>query len=226
MNGLNNQDNCSDSSTPEHELSTHPASSSSPLEVGAPPQRDKRIVVAFLLLISLTALSVAAFLLPAARFALVSEKPTNLGALKHANLSQAPEWIKASGIPSAQALSFRRRGVAGSFRLVQLESRKEVWVVLRVHDRPGVSPGTFVPPANFSGRLLPLHKAGLMYAPITQIIEKSKSGKEVQYMLLEGESPRSHRDSLFAALLLTLLGIGSLAFAWRFMRSPPPSSTS
>lgn len=75
----------------------------------------------------------------------------------------------------------------------------------------------FVPPSRFSGRLVSLAQAGLHEAPIAKMIKNAGHTAEGAYLLLDGEVPAAHRDSLWAMLLLALLGLACLSFAVRLL---------
>jgi hypothetical protein len=157
---------------------------------------------------------------PAARFALSDAKPQQVGPLKSAALQESSQWLEGSGRVRGDALSFERRGERGSFRLAQAEGRDDLWLLLKVPETMSQS-GDFVPPSNFSGRLLPLDDAGIQYAPVTRMIEDGGHPTNKGFLLLDGEIPQDHKDSLWAAILLALVGTACLSFAARLLvRSP------
>jgi hypothetical protein len=169
--------------------------------------------------VGFAALLVGGLLYPAARFALKNGPPQDLGRLNEANLTAASEWVRGTGLPSQEALAFRRTGHPGSFRLTRLEGRANLWIVLPVPRGAISSPqgapitgDTYVPPSTFVGRLVALEDAGAMFAPLVEMIGES-GGVTDGYLLVEGDSPRSYRPFLVAALMLAIMGLGCLSFA-------------
>jgi hypothetical protein len=60
--------------------------------------------------------------------------------------------------------------------------------------------------------LVSLHEAGLILDPIAKLV-RAQGGSPQSFILLDGESPRSYRHLLIAALLLAFVGCGCLSFA-------------
>jgi hypothetical protein len=186
-----------------------------------PPNGRRRLTVVGLLAIAVSAWLVAFALYPAARFSIAERAPSDLGPLSSADLKTARNWVRGEARTAGKALSFERRGERGSFRLTQAQGRTDLWILLRVPngiDEHSDGAGAYVPPSSFSGRLLPLSQPGLHYAPIAKMIEGAGHSTENSYLLLDGEVPASHRDSLWATLVLALLGTACLSLAVRLAR--------
>ena len=185
-----------------------------------PPPRARQILtLGSLVLVGVLALLVATALLPSALYALKTGKPHDLGELAEAQLPTTPEWITTTGLVKREALSFRRYGSRGSFRLSQIEGREEIWVVLPV---PAKAEEIYVPPTRFTGRLTEISSEILRNRPITQIINASKPAKVEKFLLFHGQTPQTERDSLWGTALLALIGLCSLLFATRLaMRIRP-----
>lgn len=200
---------------------------SEPESLPPPPHFRRRVALFSLVIVGLAALLVTGLLYPAARFSLENGPPRDLGRLSEANLTSAGAWVRGTGRPSQEALAFRRTGHPGNFRLTRLEDRPNLWIVLPV-PQGAVSPSrgepltneTYVPPSTFVGRLVPLDEAGAMFAPIVSMIGES-SASEDGFLLVEGDSPRSYRPFLFAALLLAIVGLGCLSFATLLAKRSP-----
>ena len=158
-------------------------------------------------------------LLPRAQFAMLQGDPQDLGPLKDADLTQAGAWVRTSGTPQSDTLSFQRMGATGGFRLTRIEERPNVWLVLGVPQ--GSTADLFVPPSHFVGRLTRLRDAGISARPVVNMIQAAGAQSE-GYLLFDGESPRSERPALLAALLLALLGTACLSFAVHLCRKPKP----
>lgn len=161
-------------------------------------------------------MTVALALGPGAKFALVAGTPQALGALSEARLAEAKSWVSGEGLPKEEALSFRRRGRPGSFRLTQIEGRDDLWVVLPVPKgvasakEGSVTQDSYVPPSHFSGRLVPLREASLMMDPIAEMI-RSEGGSASDFVLLEGDTPKNHSHLLAATIALALISVGCLS---------------
>ena len=191
--------------------------------VPEPPRARRRVSLGSLFLIALLSFGLAYLLLPEARFALSPPEPVDLGNLATADLEDHhSDWIEGEALTDSQAVAFQRRGTKGSFRLAQLKSRPELWVLL--HAPALKSAESYVPPRHFSGRLLRVEDAGLKEAPVIGLIkdEARKRHAEAIFVLLEGESPRSLRDSLLAAILFALLGLICLGCVVRLVSRAKP----
>lgn len=194
--------------------------SKSQFPIPPPPGLRRRLSLASLFLVGGLALSLALVLYPAARFALQGDGRNELGSLATADLTVGGSWVQGRGTPKQEALSFRRRGRTGSFRLTQLEERNDLWLVLPVprgaksHSEPNarITRETYVPPSLYRGRLVPLGEAGLMLDPIAKLVRAQGAGPQ-SFILLEGDSPSGYRHLLIAALLLAFIGCGCLSFA-------------
>lgn len=181
-----------------------------------PPNSRRWLTISSLLLVGLSSFLVVAALWPAARFSLHHLEPQQVGPLQAAPLNETMRWVEGSGKTRSDALSFKRRGERGSFRLAQAEGRDDLWLLLKIPETISGSVG-YVPPSTFSGRLLPLRDTGLQYAPIASMIEESGHSTENGFLLLDGETPEDHQDSLWAAILLALVGTACLSFAARLL---------
>ena len=189
------------------------------------PGYRRHLVLGALIAIGLGAWLLVVLLAPRAQFSLVAGAPADIGPLRSADLTQAGSWVRTSGTPQPDALSFERIGASGSFRLTTIEERSNVWLVLHVPQ--GFTPDSFVPPSTFVGRLTPLRDAGFSARPIVRMIEEGSGAADDGYLLIDGESPRSERPALLAAILLALLGTACLSFAVHLCqkpRSPRPQS--
>lgn len=194
--------------------------SSSENSLPPPPNSRRWLAIASLLLVALSSYLVVGGLWSAARFALSDAEPQQVGPLKSAALHKSSQWLEGSGRVRGEALSFERRGERGSFRLARAEGRDDLWLLLKVPETLG-RPSDFIPPSNFSGRLLPLNDAGIQYAPIARMIENGGHPLDSGFLLLDGEVPQDHRDSLWAAILLALVGTACLSFAARLLVRNP-----
>jgi len=177
-------------------------------------------VLGSLIVLGLGALSVSLTLAPSAEFSLSEGPPAALGPLASAELANQPEWVSGAGETETNALSFQRRGKRGSFRLTRLKKRSELWVVLPVAE---ASEDIYVPPKRFQGRLLPLEGLGVRNSAVRALIPPEEGVDS--FVLFHGETPKSQRDSLFAALLLAVIGVSCLGFAVRLGRKLPEPET-
>lgn len=181
-----------------------------------PPRGRRQVSLGSLLVVSFLSFGLAYLLLPEARFALSGSKPADVGDLATAVLDDRhSDWIEGEALTDSQAVAFQRRGTQGSFRLAPLKNRPDFWVLL--HAPTLKSSESYVPPRHFSGRLLQVDGAGLKEAPLISLIKDEARKRQAQatFVLLEGESPRSQRDSLLAAILFALLGMSCFGFALR-----------
>lgn len=204
--------------------STEDSFSKSESLVPAPPAFRRRLTLGSLLVVGCAALWVVSLLIPDASYALTRDDPVELGNLSTARLPREESWVSASGIPKPSALSFARLGERGSFMLTRATQREDVWLLLRVPlDVPSAAREGFVPPTHFVGRFGPVTDSQLLPPKIrTIIVDQSKSSGDA-FVLIDGESPNSQRPSLYAAILLALLGVACLSsavFLWRDVKTP------
>lgn len=184
-----------------------------------PPRARRRLALGSLLLVATLSLTLAGLLGGQARFALIAGPPKPLGELAHADLEHESDgWIQGAGHVAPDALEFQRRGRTGSFRLARLKERDDFWLVL--HAPQSAHGEEYVPPRHFSGRLVEIDSAPLKDRSLVELVKKeaNKRQLEASFLLLEGESPRSQRDSLLAMLLFGLLGLTCLGLTLRLLR--------
>lgn len=189
-----------------------------------PPRARRHVSLGSLLIVAFLSFGLAYLLLPEARFALRGSKPVDVGDLATAALDDHhSDWIEGEALTDSQAVAFQRRGIRGSFRLAQVKNRPDLWVLL--HAPAMKSSESYVPPRHLSGRLLQVDGAGLKEAPVISLIkdEARKRHAAATFVLLEGESPRSQRDSLLATILFALLGLSCFGFALRLGSHSRPS---
>lgn len=187
-----------------------------------PPNSRRWATLIGLLIIAISAWLVAFALYPAASFSLAKGEAHDLGPLASADLKSAGRWVQGSGKISEKALGFERHGERGSFRLTKLRGREDLWLLLRVPE--GLEKGVdgkelYIPPSHFVGRLLPMAHAGLTYAPILALIQGEGDSADGTYLLVDGEMPKSHRDTLLAALVLALVGLACFSLTARLALS-------
>lgn len=190
-------------------------------------------------MVGLLSLTVAGLLVPSASYfaagycsagyCSTGKDPTDLDALREADLAAAPEYIAGTGLPSTSALSFRRHGARGEFHLTRLEGRDDLWLLLRAPEWRAneiQALGGYVPPSHFEGRLLRLADATFTDRPLRALIAREGGDPERGYLLLEGDTPRQHRTSLVALVLLALIGIGCLSLTARLLSVAAPRISS
>ncbi len=188
----------------------------------------RRLALGSLLCVGVAALWVVYLLIPDAKYALSRGTPVELGSLKTAQLSDEQSYVSASATPKPNALSFERLGERGSFRLTRAEGRESVWLLLRAPRKiAGGSAHGFVPPTHFVGRMGRVADSKLLPGEIREVIRQKSENFSDAFVLIDGESPSSQRPSLFAAILLALLGVACLSsavFLWRDVEPLHPPS--
>jgi hypothetical protein len=174
------------------------------LDLPDPPKRDRTVTVALLLVTALASLAMVLALRRDAAYAFAPTRARDVG-----DLTTAPadgfienEYVHGQAmLGAARAIRYERPLVSGSFRLMPVAGRDNVWV--EVHIPPHAENIRWVPPAEVSGRLVRFETAGPRHRGLADAVEDT-TGQAVPrgaWLLVDGAAPS---DARWAVLLVAL----------------------
>jgi hypothetical protein len=183
-----------------------------------PRRPGRRLTLAILGLTALLSSTTAWLLRHEAFYAFQGNRPTDLGELGNAPLSEqlTNRWVKGhAGLLPQGAIRYQRPLERDSYELARVDGRRPVWVQVLVP--ASVDPERFVPPENFVGRLIPVAKAGLRFGALDKAVAEAGAARlpEGAWLLIDGESPESTGWAL--ALVAMLLGFAGFN-VWGLVR--------
>ncbi len=173
------------------------------LALPAPPRREQRLTVALLALTGILSLGMSLALRQEAAYALSGSEVSHLGDLRTADLAPLAGKTVEGGamLGAATGIRYERPFVSGSFRLVPVAGRDDLFVETRVQD--GAENARYVPPPSFSGRLLRFDSVGPKHRGLRRALEEitKKPVSQNAYLLVDGDSPSTTRSALLLALM-------------------------
>jgi hypothetical protein len=179
-----------------------------------PPKRERSLTVAVLVLTALASLAMVVALRRDAAYAFASQQAADLGDLRTAPAAAFADnrFVRGEAmLGAAHAIRYERPLASGSFRLMPVAGRPQVWAEVRIP--AGSENVRWVPPGEITGRLVrfdasgPKHR-GLAAAVRTATGEKVPDGA---WLLIEGESPESVRWAVLLLLMFAGFAIWNLA---------------
>ena len=134
---------------------------------------------------------------------------TDLGDLRTASAASlgahANESVRAQGmLGAAGAIRYEHPFEADSYRVSPVAGRRDVWVEVRVP--AGTENARYVPPASFSGRLVPLDAGGPRHRGLARSVAEATGevAPAGAWLVVDGETPRNARWAV--ALLVLFAG--------------------
>ncbi|HEX7664302.1 MAG TPA: hypothetical protein VF407_07330 [Polyangiaceae bacterium] len=181
------------------------------LALPAPPKKERTYTVALLAVTIVASLAMAFSLLGDAKYAFGSDQATDLADLHAAQIDPAlgNHYVTAEGmLGAAGAIRYERAFDSDSYRVAPVAGRSDVWVEIRVPD--GQESSRFVPPTQFSGRLVRFDEVGPRHRGLRDAITNI-GGAAVPanaYLVVDGAAPATSRW----AVTLVLLFVGFAAW--------------
>jgi hypothetical protein len=191
------------------------------LALPPPPAAQRRLTIALLAVVALTASFMAYSLRGEARYALAPTVEVDLGDLYAADTTKIEDnrYVRAHGsLGGALALRFERPFEADTYRVSPVMGRRNLWVEVRVPS--GDEGGRYVPPSSFRGRLVRWGESGLRHRGLAQAVD-GLTGEAIPadaWLLVDGESPGAARWALGLAVLFAGFGLWSVVTAARLVR--------
>jgi hypothetical protein len=191
------------------------------LDLPNPPKRERSITVAMLVFTAFASLAMVAALRGDATFAFAQAHPTELGELGAASPAAFVEnaFVSGSGmLGAAHAIRYERPLVSDSFRLMPVAGRPNVWVEVRVP--AGAENIRYVPPSQFTGRLVKFESAGPKHRGLAAAVRDATGQKvpEASWLLVEGDSPTGARGAILLVLMFLGFAVWNLTMAAKLLR--------
>lgn len=180
------------------------------LELPDPPKAERTATVALLLVTALASLAMVLVLMRDAAFAFAPQSASDLGELGSTPAAAFVDNGYVHGtamLGAAHAIRYERPMVAGSFRLMPVAGRPDVWAEVRVPE--GGENSRYVPPREVGGRLVRFDEAGPRHRGLASAVQQA-TGQRVPdgaFLLIDGETPASARWAI--ALVVMFLGFAA-----------------
>jgi hypothetical protein len=192
----------------------------------APPRHEKVLVVGALALVATLACAFAFTLRTDVRYVFETNSRVELGELGIASTNRwsSNRFVHATAsLGAADALRYERPFADGSFRLAPVLGRSDIWVELRIPPRS--ESVRFVPPSEFTGRLVRFADAGARHRGLATAVATLSDGltaatvakqapAEDRWLLVADEAPADARWSV----LVVALCLGFAGFCAFIMR--------
>jgi len=193
------------------------------LELPDPPKRERSLTVALLVV---TALASALMVLALRRDAAYAFGPTNaqdlgdLTTLSPATLHENA-YVRAHGmLGAAHAIRYERPLTSGSFRLMPVPGRTDLWVEVRVSPRGENQ--RWVPPADFTGRLVRFDRAGPRHRGLAAAV-RDATGERIPdqaWLLVDGAAPRDASWAVVLVVMFLGFAVWNAAATARLLKKP------
>jgi hypothetical protein len=192
------------------------------LDLPDPPKRERSITVGMLVFTAFASLAMVVALRQDAAYAFASAQPADLGDLGAAPATAFVEngFVRGSAmLGAAHAIKYERPLVSDSFRLMPVAGRPNVWVEVRVP--AGAENIRYVPPSQFTGRLVRFDSAGPKHRGLASAI-RDATGQEVpesSWLLVEGDAPTGARWAIMLVAMFFGFAIWNLSMTAKLLRT-------
>lgn len=172
-----------------------------------PPKRDRTLTVALLLLTAIASVAMVVALRRDAAYAFAPDRARDVGDLTSVSTDGFVENEYVHGramLGAAHAIRYERPLVSGSFRLMPVAGRPNVWVEVPVPPRGENI--RWVPPSEVTGRLVRFDAAGPRHRGLADAV-RDATGEAIpsgSWLLVDGAAP----DGARWAVMLVVLFIG------------------
>jgi hypothetical protein len=193
------------------------------LELPDPPKRERTFTVATLVFTACASLAMVVALRGDASYAMhgSSARAVELGELGSAPTTAFVENAYVSGtamVGAAHAITYERPFVADSFRLMPVAGRPNVWVEVRVP--AGAENSRYVPPSQFTGRLVKFESAGPKHRGLAAAVRDATGQRvpEASWLLVEGDAPAGARWALMLIAMFIGFAVWNLGVTAKLLR--------
>lgn len=191
------------------------------LELPDPPRKERRTTLVLLALSAVVCGAMALGLTRDASYAFGGSAATGIGDLRSADASGfvPNSYVEGTGrLGGSGALRYEHPFESDSYRLMPVAGRDDVWVEVRVPE--GDESGRFVPPQEFSGRLVPFSKVGLRHRGLRGGVEELTGQKvpENAWLLVDGQTPDDARWSAVLSAMFAAFALWNVAALFRLTR--------
>ena len=169
-----------------------------------PPKSERSWTIVVLLVTVLASTAMMVSLVRDAVYAFTPSHPADLGELHGAQIDGALDnhYVRGEAmLGAAGALRYERAFDSDSYRVAPVAGRPDVWVEIRVPD--GQESSRFVPPTQFSGRLVRFAEVGPRHRGLRDAIASVGGGRvpENAWLLVDGEPPMAARWAVSLVVL-------------------------
>lgn len=190
-----------------------------------PPKRERTLTVLLLVVTALASVAMMVALRRDAAYALAPSSARDLGDLTTAPSTRFADNEHVRGeamLGAAHAIRYERPLVPGSFRLMPVAGRDDVWVEVRVP--AGAETGRWVPPSDLSGRLVRFASAGPRHRGLAAAVHDA-TGREIPegaWLLVDGAQPSSARWAVLLVALFAGFAVWNALATARLLRRVAP----
>ena len=169
-----------------------------------PPKTDRTWTVALLAITVLASVLMMVSLVRDALYAFTPSHPADLGELHGAQIDSSLDnhYVRGEAmLGAAGAIRYERAFDSDSYRVAPVAGRPDVWVEIRVPD--GQESSRFVPPTQFSGRLVRFAEVGPRHRGLQDAIGSVGGGQVPAnaWLLVDGEPPVAARWAVSLVVL-------------------------
>lgn len=191
------------------------------LDLPDPPKRERSFTVATLVFTAFASLAMVFALRGDAAYAFSSARPIDLGDLGAAPAGAFVENGYVSGtamLGAAHAIRYERPLVSDSFRLMPVAGRPNVWVEVRVP--AGAENIRYVPPSQFTGRLVKFESAGPKHRGLASAVRDANGLQvpEASWLLVEGDAPTGARWAIMLVAMFLGFAVWNLGVTAKLLR--------
>jgi len=191
------------------------------LDLPDPPKRERSLTVAMLLFTALASLAMIFALRRDAAYAFSVRDATDIGDLGAApgEAFQENRYVHATAmLGAARAIRYERPLQSGSFRLMPVAGRPNVWAEIRVAD--GEENVRWVPPSSVTGRLVRFDSAGPRQRGLAGAV-KDTTGQDVPegaWLLVQNDAPTDARWAVILIFMFAGFAIWNLGVTAKLLR--------
>lgn len=194
------------------------------LDLPDPPKRERSFTVGTLIFTAVASLAMVGALRGDAGYAFGAARPVELGDLGSAPAAAFVENGFVSGsamLGGAHAIRYERPLVSDSFRLMPVMGRlgsEALWVEVRVP--AGAENIRYVPPSQFTGRLVKFESAGPKHRGLASAVHAATGQKvpDASWLLVEGEAPTGARWAIMLIAMFLGFAAWNLAVVAKLLR--------
>lgn len=191
------------------------------LDLPDPPKRERSVTVGMLVFTAFASLAMVVSLRGDATYAFAPAHPIDLGDLGAAPAAAFLEngFVTGTGmLGAAKAIRYERPLVSDSFRLMPVAGRPNVWVEVRVP--AGSENIRYVPPSQFTGRLVKFESAGPKHRGLAAAVSDATGQKvpEASWLLVEGDAPTGARGAILLVLMFLGFALWNITAAAKLLR--------
>jgi hypothetical protein len=191
------------------------------LELPDPPKRERTVTVALLLVTALASALMVLALRRDAAYAFGAPRAQELGDLTTVAPAALSEnaYVRAHGmLGAAHAIRYERPLTSGSYRLMPVPGRTDLWVEVRVPPRGENQ--RWVPPPDFAGRLVRFDRAGPRHRGLAAAVQDAKGEAipEGAWLLVDGAAPSDARWAVLLVIMFLGFAVWNTVATARLLR--------